>query len=370
MHIPFQNAKMDLKKHLPGLEIMGEQGRYLDGRRVDFLEDMIAKKCGRKFGVAVGSCSDALFFSLLVSGIGPKDEVIITSFSYPASVNSVLRTGATPRFADINPHNYMMELDPSLITDETKAIIVTHLFGQVMDFDAVERFAKLYNLVVIEDTAQSLGSSWGARPAGSLGELSCLSFDPVKPLGSITTGGMILTNNGETVTKLKTLRNQGKNPQTGEHEIMGYNSRLSEIAALVIHDKAETELVKRSSVYMRKLIAEEYFLSALEDIKDIQLPGLDFTLLSDNVWTKFVIQAERRDELKEYLEKNGIETRVHYPKPLPDLSYVEDLEEYWRDDTPDARFVSHRVLSFPLYPEMTIKEVTHIRNKIKEFYGH
>jgi len=370
MHIPFQKTQIGLKKYLRSLEVIGEEGRYLDGKLVDRLEDTIAKKCGRQFGVAVGSCSDALFFSLLTSGVGPGDEVIITPFSYMASVNCVLRTGATPRFADINLENYMInmiDLDEKMVTDKTKAIIITHLFGQVIDFDAVYRFAKLHNLIIIEDAAQSLGGSWGDKLVGSMGDFSCLSFDPIKPLGSITTGGMILTDNGETVTKIKMLRNQGKNPHTGEPEVMGYNSRLSEISALVIRDKVETELVKRDSIYYRKLAAEGYRenLGELAAEGKIRLPRSDFAILADNVWTKFVIQADRRNELKEYLRKNGIETRIHYPKALSELSYVQA-----KDKPQNVKIACNGVLSLPIYSEPTAEYTIQVGNKIKEFYGH
>ena len=361
--IKFNHTQKDLGRHNYAFQELGKSGQYIDGKEIAHLENLLAKACNRKFGIAVGSCSDALFFSLIAQDIGKGDEVIITSFSYPASVNCVLRTGATPRFADINPETYMMELDDNLVTPKTKAIIITHLFGQVMDFDAVKRFAKLHNLFVIEDAAQSLGGSWKDKVVGSLGDLSCLSFDPVKPIGSITTGGMILTDHGHHVNGFKALRNQGKDPETGKYVCMGYNSRMPELAAFVLRDRIEIELVKRSSIYARTLVVGEYN-THLQDIKEITLPAPPSTLDYDHVWTKYVIRAERRNELKKFLEEAEMETRIHYPNALSNLSYV------WSADNPiNALRASNEVLSLPIHSNILARDVVYIAKKIGEFYG-
>jgi dTDP-4-amino-4,6-dideoxygalactose transaminase len=362
--VKFNNTQKDLAMHEYAFRELGKSGQYLDGKEIAHLEDIVARACNRKFGIAVGSCSDALFFSLLAKDIGVGDEVIITSFSYPASVNCVLRTGATPRFADIDPETFMMKLDDDLVTSKTKAIIITHLFGQVMDFEAVKRFAKIHNLFVIEDAAQSLGGSWNNEVVGSLGDLSCLSFDPVKPVGSITTGGMILTDYGHHVNMFGALRNQGKNPDTGEYMCVGYNSRMPEIAAFVLRDRIETELIKRSSIYARTLVVSEYN-SHLQEIEEITLPSPPSTLLYEQVWTKYVIRAQRRDELKTFLEEAGIETRIHYRYPLSHLSYI------WSDDSPtNALRAGTEVSSLPLHSTVMPRDIEYIAKKIREFYGH
>ena len=211
---------------------------FILGPKVEKLEKEVAAYCHSNFAVGVTSGSDALIISLMVEGIGPGDEVITTPFTFFATVGAIVRVGATPVFADIDPVTY--NIDPSKIeekiTARTKAIIPVHLFGQSADMDPIMEIAKKHNLIVIEDACQAIGSEYKERRVGSIGDYGCFSFFPSKNLGCFGDGGMVTCNDPEKVKLLKIFRNHGQSG-TYMHDYVGGNFRLDALQAAVLSIK-------------------------------------------------------------------------------------------------------------------------------------
>ncbi|MBI4645486.1 MAG: aminotransferase class I/II-fold pyridoxal phosphate-dependent enzyme, partial [Bacteroidia bacterium] len=196
----------------------------------------LCKISGRKYAVAVGSCTDALYFALQLAGIERGDEVLVTCFSYIASVSPILRVGAIPVFVDIDKESFMMDLNDleRKITNKTKAILAVHQFGQSLPLAHLEALAAKYNLIIIEDVAQAFGCRNYDHPAGNIGIASCFSFDPTKIIGAFGTAGALATDDEQIYNKAKKLRFHGKNPATGDFEMPGYNSQIASSQAAIL----------------------------------------------------------------------------------------------------------------------------------------
>ena len=344
-------------------------GQVLQGKDVIVLEKSLSQICGRQDAVALGSCTDALAFALLAAGIGPGDEVLITSFSFFASVSPILRLGAVPRFVDIETDYCMMDLSQldGLVTEKTKAILAVHIYGQTMPMTTVEDFANRHNLLLIEDAAQALGSCDNGRPAGSMGKISCISFDPTKVIGSFSSAGALLSDDPQICKTARALRYHGRNPQNRRYEVLGFNSQLStEMAGHLNFKLSKLDEWIRG----RERVAQTYYegLSRLEQITMPKIrPG------SDHNWHKFVLRVEdgRRDELAQFLNEHGIKTMLHYPSPMCDEPVVQALnlpEE--AVNVPTARRMAESVLSLPIFPELTGVEAEYVVEWIKAFYNY
>ncbi len=340
-------------------------GKVLQGPEVQEMEETLCGMCSRKHSVVLGSGTDALAFALLSAGIGPGDEVLVTSFSFFASVSPILRVGAVPGFIDIESEYYNMvtSLLDSLVTGKTKAMIAVHLFGQTLPMNVIEDFADRHNLVLIEDAAQSLGSSDGDRPAGSMGKISCLSFDPTKVIGSFSSAGALLTDDDEIFRKVRSMRYHGKNPETKRYEMLGYNCQLScEMAAMLSFKLAKINEWRKE----RETIADIY-LEHLSEIDEITLPVIRPG--SGHNWHKFVIRADDRDNLFRFLKERGIITMIHYPVALCDEPLVKKLQLPLESvNAPATRKIVSSVLSLPIFPELTEAEAKYVVESIKDFY--
>lgn len=371
MNLPFFGLERQYEKYRESfLEISDKafsSGHVLQGKEVTQLEKALALRCNRLYGVAVGSCTDALAFSLLAHDIGPGDEVIVTSLSFVASVSPIVRIGATPTFVDIEPEYFMMNPDllNDLVTNNTKAIIGVHLFGQMFDPKPIEHFAQKHNLILIEDAAQALGTKFSGRHAGSIGDASCISFDPTKVIGSYGSGGIVLTDNSHTAERIKQYRYHGKSSESGQFEILGYNSQLASDKAGMLHFKLNKldEWIKA-----RNTIAQLYFEN-LSEITDLQLPKIKKG--SGHNWHKFVIRTKHRDALQAYMNKHNIETKIHYSPTLPNIPMIQNLKLSKKaTNTPTAELVSGEVLSLPIYPELTLFEAEYVTKIIKKFFRY
>jgi dTDP-4-amino-4,6-dideoxygalactose transaminase len=340
-------------------------GKALQGADVEDLERSLSAMCRRKDAVALGSCTDALAFALMSAGIGVGDEVLVTSFSFFASVSPILRVGATPRFVDIDPDYYLMNpaLLDVLVTENTKAIIAVHLYGQTLAMTAMENFAHRHQLVLIEDAAQALGSHDCGRPAGSMGSISCVSFDPTKTVASFSSAGALLSNDERICEKVRALRYHGRNPKTRRYEVLGYNSQLATEMAAVLNFK-----LSEMDVWMkeRDRVAKIY-LESLSDVPQVALPKTRPG--SGHNWHKFVIKAARRDQLLQYMKERGVTTMVHYPSVLCDEPLIRNLNlPLEAVDVPVARAAAADVLSLPIFPELTEDEVLHVVDSLRTFY--
>ena len=367
MNVPFYGLDRQWRQHretmLAIIDRVLSTGQVLQGPAVETFELDVAKATRRRYGVAVGSCTDALAFALAASGLGDGDEVLMPCFSFVASVAPLVRLGARPRFVDIDAETFMMDLDAleSSIGPQTKAILAIGLFGQTPDMARHEAIADRHGLVLIEDAAQSLGSSDRARPGGSLGRASCFSFDPTKVVASFSSGGMVVTDDATLAERVRRLRYHGRDAQTREYAVLGYNSQLStEMAALLSYKLKHlpawtTERDRVATVYQ----------AGLGNIGEVVLPRVRPG--STHTWHKFVIRAENRDGLASWLKERGIGTMIHYPKLLPDTPYLASHNSA-AHDLPVGRKIAGEVLSLPIYPEITNEEADYVVDTIKSFY--
>lgn len=335
-------------------------GRVLQGPAVGELEGGFARSVTRHQGVAVSSCTDALYFCLLALGVRSGDEVLVTDFSFVASASGILRCGATPVFVDIDPATFNMDLAaaPGLVTERTKALIFVHLFGQMADPNPIEAFARYYGLALIEDAAQAVGASFRERRAGSMGDASCFSFDPTKPLAAPGSGGIVVTDREDLAEEIRMLRCHGRAPD-GTFRRVGGNSRLPTLAAAVLQLKLGRldEWTQR-----RRTIADRY-TAAIEETGVVQSPQV--APGSHHIFHKYVLRSSSRDVLRDHLARSGIETMIHYASPLHTQPLFEHLEPVV--DNPVAERASKQVLSLPIHPFLSMQEVDRVVNGLHSY---
>ncbi len=339
-----------------------ESGKYIRDINVKNIESKIAEICDRKYAVTTSSCTDALFFALKSAGISIGDEVIVPSFSYIASLSPILMCGATPVFADINLSNLTINTDnlQKIITRKTKAIIFVQLFGITIDLSKLKEITRNKNIILIEDSAQALGSVTNSKPGGKFGDISCISFDPTKIVSAFGTGGVLVTDNEEFYQKVLKLTHHGRN-KDGEFDILGYNSKIPEFNASLILmqlnmlNKTVEKLNDKARLYISQL-------SAIENISIIKPSENQLS-----AYHKFVILAERRDELSNYLKKQGIETKIHYSNLLHEQPLVKVIPTV-KQATPNCETAKSMALSLPIYPDLSICEIDYICNTIYNFY--
>lgn len=332
-------------------------GRYVLGPRVKELEEKVAAYCGCRYGVGVASGTDALLLSLIALGIGPGDEVITSPFTFMATADAIVRTGATPIFVDIDlpTFNINADLVEAAVTSKTKALLPVHLFGQPADMSALMDIAGRHGLRVVEDAAQAIGAEWQGKRVGSFGDAGALSFFPTKNLGCFGDGGMIVTNDSTVAEKARVLRVHGA-AKKYHHDLMGFNSRLDEIQAAVL-------LVKLP--YLDKWIKARREISEIYDAAlagsavavPYRLPG------ASHVFNQYTIRYSDRDALAAGLRDKGIATAVYYPVLLtkqPALAWLK-LDS---DALPAAENAAREVLSLPMYPELSLKDARAVAETI------
>ncbi len=361
--IPMVDLKkqfIDIKEEI--FEVLAEvleSSQYILGPKVRELEQRIAAYHGSSEAVGVASGTDALHLTIEALGIGDGDEVITSPFTFFATAEAVLYTGARPVFIDIEPET--MNIDPakieSKITARTKAILPVHIFGHPADMEKILLIAKKYNLRVIEDCAQSFGAAIKGKKCGSFGDAGCFSFYPSKNLGAFGDGGMIVLNDPLTAEDIRKLRNHGSKGSY-RHESVGFNSRLDEIQAGILlvklHriDEYNNKRRKKAAIY------NELLTDGIN--RPVELHG--FT----HVYHQYTIRSGQRDEIQRKLRDNDISSVVYYPTPLH-LQEAINFLGYKRGDFPVAEETAEKVLSLPIYPELeetAMKRITDIINNV------
>lgn len=365
-----QVPMLDLKKQYASVkdEVLAAVAEVLEtqicigGPKVAELEEKIAAINYCKYAVGVSSGTDAILNSLMSLGIGDSDEVITTPFTFFATVGCIVRTGAKPVFIDIDPKTY--NLNPNLveqaITRRTKAIVPVHLFGQMADMDPIVEIAEKYNLAVIEDAAQSITSTYKGRKAGSIGAVGCFSFFPSKNLGGAGDGGMIVTNNEQLYSRLKTMRNHGSNPKY-YHQFVGGNFRLDAIQATVLLVKLSylddwSEARRRNAAFYN-----EKFTNTV-----VETPYIHPNCVS--IYNQYVIRIPKRDEVVAHLRKENIGCEIYYPCPMHLQECFRNLG-YKQGDFPETEKATKEVLAIPIYPELTDDMQDCVAEKIISFVG-
>ncbi len=348
----------DIKDEIVGVitEVL-ESSQYILGPKVMELEKKIALYHGVTEALGVASGTDALHLAVEALGVGEGDEVITTPFTFFATAEAIMYTGATPVFVDIEPDT--MNIDPveieKKITDRTRAIMPVHIFGHPADMNSICALAKKYNLKVIEDCAQSFGAEINGKKTGSLGDAGCFSFYPSKNLGAFGDGGMILLNDAEVAADVRKLRNHGSKGMY-RHECIGFNSRLDEIQAGILlvkfrHIDHYNDLRRQKAALYKSLLSG-----------NVELPAERAGCM--HVYHQYTIRSNNREKLKKILHEKGVSSVVYYPIPVH-LQEAVSVLGYEKGDFPVAEEASEKVLSLPIYPELeesSIREIAEIIN--------
>ena len=336
-----------------------KSGWYILGNEVKNFEEEFKNHLGAKYCVGLNSGLDALILAIRALGIGDGDEVIVQANTYFATVLGITENGATPVY--VEPDEYF-NIDASKIeekiTSKTKAIMVVHLYGQASNMGKIMEIANKHNLPVVEDCAQSHESCFNGKMTGTFGTIGCFSFYPTKNMGAYGDAGCIVTDNEEIADKIRKMRNYGSKVKY-HNEIEGVNSRLDEMQAALLRVKL---------THMDVITEERYRMGKkyLEGIKNpkIMLPK---TLVGVNhVYHQFVIRCEQRDELHDFLEKNGVQTQIHYPIP-PHLAECYAWQGHKVGSFPITESYANTVLSLPMYTGMTEEEQNFVIDVLNRF---
>lgn len=337
------------------IQAVMNSGRFVLGPECEKFETEMAAYCQVPHAMACASGSDALLLALMALGIGRGDEVIVPTFTFFATASAVARLGARVVFADIDPDT--MNLDPvdteRRITSRTKAIIPVHLFGQAADMTQFYAIAQKHHLALVEDVAQALGAEWLDQPAGSWGELGCLSFYPTKNLGACGDAGMVVARDEQLADRIRLLRGHGMRPRYYHQEI-GINSRLDTLQAALLSVKLkhlETWTQQREEAAERYTECFTHF-----QLRDhLQLPTTRTE--ARHAWNQYVVRVRGlgRDQLRESLKAQGVATEIYYPLSLHEQACFRSLG-YHRGDFPVAESTAACCLALPIFPGITEQE--------------
>ena len=322
--------------------------RFILGPNVQAFDQEAADYLGVRHAISCASGTDALHLALLAAGIKAGDEVITTAFTFIATGEAIRYIGATPVFVDIDAQS--LNIDPTqlraAVTDKTRAILPVHLFGQAADMDELQVLADEFNLLLIEDCAQSFGSRYRGTMTGSLGCVSAFSFFPSKNLGCFGDGGMIATNDDDIAAQVKLLRNHGSSQQY-HHDVIGYNSRLDELQAVILRIK-----LKHIDDYNRKRLALAKVYNERFGESRFETPRIPED--RDHIFHQYTLLCDDRDALREAIINEGVACAVYYPIPLHRQRAFDDSET---PDLPVTEASARRCLSLPIFPEMSEAQI-------------
>jgi dTDP-4-amino-4,6-dideoxygalactose transaminase len=299
-----------------------------------------------------------LTLALSASGIGPGDEVIVPSFSFIATADSVSLLGATPVFVDIEPETFCIATEQlaQKITPRTRAIIPVHLYGQAADMDNISEIARSHNLLVIEDNAQAIGATYKGRKTGSLGDIGCLSFFPSKNLGACGDAGMVVTDSEETARRLRSLRAHGSLKKYFSEE-QGWNSRLDEIQAAILRIKLRYLDQWNEGRRSRAALYD----TLLQAVRGVERPKT--RAYGEHVFHQYTVRVPRRDAVQKQLTARGVASTVYYPVPMH-LQPIFGSLGYKRGDLPECERAAEEVLSLPIYAELTDDQIEYVVNSL------
>jgi len=332
-----------------------DSGMFILGSRVELFEREFADYLGAEYCVGVGSGTAAIRLALSALGIGENDEVIIPANSFLATAGAVAEVGAVPVFADVSED---MNIEPSeiirLTGPKTKAVIPVHLTGRPARMKEITEIAKEKGLFIVEDCAQAVGAKIGGQCVGTFGEIGCFSFHPLKTLNCAGDGGAVVTDSPEIADRIKILRNHGLVDR--DHcEMWGTNSRLDAIQAAVL----SVNLRHLDKWTEKRIENARRYSEGLNSV--VRIPGEEPGIRS--VYHTYVIQADHRDELKEYLGKHGIENKIHYPVPIHRQTAAGK-----QDTLPMCERQAKRILSLPVHQYLTEDKAAYVISKTRKFY--
>ncbi|MGA3090699.1 MAG: DegT/DnrJ/EryC1/StrS family aminotransferase [Terriglobales bacterium] len=373
---------LDLRRQYDGIreEVLAaiaavcDSQSFILGPEVEALEREIATLTGAAAAVGCASGTEALWLALVAAGVKPGDSVITTAFSFFASASAIVRAGATPVFVDVACGT--LNLDPALVDrqlrrqrpDHLRAILPVHLYGQCADMDAFSEMAQEFKIAIVEDAAQAIGAEWNQRRAGSLGVTAAFSFYPTKNLSAYGEAGMVTTTDLNMAAHMRQLRNHGS-PRRYYHDEFGWNGRIDAIQAAVLRVKlkhlAEWNLSRqRHAATYDRLFANAGLTSSQN--APVRLPARSPG--AHHVFHQYVICAERRDDLRNFLADQKIGSEIYYPLPLhlqPVFAYLGVKS----GSLPVAEKAAGEVLALPMFPELTDGEIESVVDNIARFYG-
>lgn len=342
-----------------GIRRVLEHGQYILGPEVAVLEEKLAAFVGARYCISVANGTDALQIAQMALGIGPGDEVIIPGFTYIATAETVALLGARPVYVDVDPRTY--NLDPQLleaaITPRTRAILPVSLYGQCVDFDAINAIAVKHGVPVIEDAAQSFGATYKGKRSCNLSTIACTSFFPSKPLGCYGDGGAIFTSDEELARILRQIARHGQDRRY-HHIRVGVNSRLDTLQAAILLPKLE---ILPRELELREQVAQGY--ARLLGEAGIAAPFVEDH--NRSAWAQYTVQVADRDQVQARLKAAGVPTAVHYPIPLNRQPAVRD--DAARLPVGDA--IAERVMSLPMHPYLDEAAQRTIIQSLQESLG-
>ena len=341
-----------------------ESGHFILGNELETFEKDFSNAHGQGYTIGCASGTEAIYLALAACDIGAGHEVITVAHTAVPTISAISMTGATPVFADIDPQTYVMDVNQieSLITPKTKAIVPVHLYGQMVDMQPLLKLAAKHKLYVIEDVAQATGAHYKGAMAGTLGDFSAYSFYPSKNLGAFGDGGAVFTKNKEHFEKLLMLRNYGQSKRY-HHDIIGINSRLDELQAAIL--QCRLPYLKQWNARRQQIAAlyNKGFASLSETLKTpFAHPD------NHHVFHLYVIQVEDRNQLQNYLLEKEIQTLIHYPVPAH-LQKAYSYLGYKPGSLPVCEQITKRILSLPMYPELTDEQVNFVIETVHNFFS-
>jgi dTDP-4-amino-4,6-dideoxygalactose transaminase len=376
MNVPFLDLKTQYKQIadevLPMITEAMTNAAFIGGPQVEGFENEFAEFCESNYCVGVNSGTDALRFALMATGVGPGDGVITVPNTFIATTEAISQVGAAPVFVDIDEQTYTMDPDKledclkkrlqpqaASIAPRPKAVVPVHLYGQPADMDPIVELAKKHNLAVIEDACQAHGALYKGKKAGSLGHVGCFSFYPGKNLGAYGEGGAIVTQDQGIADTIRMIRDHGQ-AKKYFHDMEGYNGRLDAIQAGVLRIK----LKRLGDWNGQRRDNAAYYHELLSGLDGVALP-LEAGF-ARSVYHLYVILTDGRDALQKHLGEKGIGTGLHYPLPLHLQKAYAHLG-HREGDFPITETAAKRLLSLPMFPELTKEQIAYVAASIKEF---
>jgi len=367
MRVPFADLQAQYQSIKPDIDqaiqaVIAETA-FIGGKFVQQFEKEFADAYGVNHCIPCANGTDAIYIVLRMLGIGPGDEVITTACSWISTAETISQTGASPVFIDIEPDLFTIDasLIEAAITPHTKAIIPVHLYGQIADMTAITAICEKYQLYLIEDCAQAHFSTLGGQKAGTFGQASTFSFFPGKNLGAYGDAGAILAQDAELARRCRMYANHGALVKH-QHEMPGINSRLDGLQAAILSAK----LPHLAGWLEKRIACADRYDTLLADIPQVQIPRR--RLDSTHTFHLYVIRAEQRDALAIFLKERGIETLIHYPTPLPFLKAYASLA-HSPGDFPVAADYQSKILSIPIFPELSEEAQVYVAECIRSFYA-
>ena len=352
----YQTIKQEMRV---AIESVLENMQLFLGPELQAFEEEFAVYCGCRYGVGLSSGTDALALALRACNIGPGDEVITVSNTFIATVEAIALAGATPVFVDVDPETYTMDWRQleQVLTSRTRALLPVHLYGHPVEMQPVLDFAHTHGLRVIEDASQAHGATYQGQRVGSFGDIGCFSLYYSKNLGAYGEAGICVTNDDALAESLRILRDHGSRVRY-RHEVLGVNARLDELQAAVLRVKLRYLGQWNAARQTHAQAYAEQLQGLVEAVPVVQS-------WATHAYCYYVVQVLERDRFRKALEQEGVATGIHYPVPIHLQSACAEYG-YGRGTLPMTEAVTERIVSLPMYPELTGEQIQIVVSAVKK----